>query len=143
MKHLDYSDKTKGLTGLKGLIVLTFSVFLSFSTLLTSCSKYDEVDFAGIIIDTRKCTLFDIRPNVGYLVQLSSPTDYGVTYTSQYGITYDNVVILYDPDCLLYLYDTIKGAFYLDSKYARANCSIHWDVLDDIPMGVFTVVSVD
>ena len=118
-------------------------VFLVLSCLLTSCAKHDEVDFKGEIIDTRECELSITRPNVGYLVQLSSPTDYGVTYTSQYGITYDNVVILYDPDCLIYLHDIIKGSFYLDSKYARANCSIHWDDLDDIPMGVFTTVSVD
>ncbi len=121
----------------------TLLLLSSYLLLLTSCSKHDEVDFKGEIIDTRECELSITRPNVGYLVQLSSPTDYGVTYTSQYGITYDNVVILYDPDCLLYLHDQIKGAFYLDSKYARVNCSVHWDDLDDIPMGVFTTVSVD
>ena len=119
MKHLDYSDKTKGLTGLKGLIVLTFSVFLSFSPLLTSCGKYDEVDFAGIIIDTRECTLSYTRPDLGYLVELENPT------------------------CLLYLHDRIKGAFYLDNDYPHAHCSIHWNDIDDIPVGVFTAVSVD
>lgn len=143
MKRLGYFDKTKGLTGLKGLIVLTFSVFLSFSPLLTSCGKYDEVDFAGIIIDTRECTLSYTRPDLGYLVELENPTAYGADYTTPDGTLHHNVVILYDPDCLLYLHDRIKGAFYLDNDYPHAHCSIHWNDIDDIPVGVFTAVSVD
>lgn len=118
-------------------------VFFSLLLLLAACSKHDEVDFKGTIIDTRECTLSYVRPDLGYLIQLSSPAQYGSSYTSQNGETYDNVIILYDPDCLLYLNDKIEGSFYLDDEYSRANCSIHWNDLDDIPMGVFTSVSVD
>ncbi len=118
-------------------------VFFSLLLLLAACSKHDEVDFKGTIIDTRECTLSYVRPDLGYLIQLSSPVQYGSSYTTQNGETYDNVIILYDPDCLLYLNDKIEGSFYLDDEYSRANCSIHWNDLDDIPMGVFTSVSVD
>ena len=118
-------------------------VFFSLLLLLAACAKHDEVDFKGTVIDTRECTLSYVRPDLGYLVELDSPKEYGSDYTLQNGTTCHNVVILYDPDCLLYLGDRIEGAFYLDSEYPRANCSVHWNDIDDIPVGVFTAVSVD
>ena len=135
MKHFACFNVSKGLTSLK--------LFIAMALLATSCSKHDEIDFKGTIIDTRECTLSYVRPDLGYLVQLSSPENYGTTYTSQYGETYNNVVILYDPDCLLYLHDQIKGAFYRDDEYPRSKCSLHWNDLDNIPVGVFTAVTVD
>lgn len=121
-----------------------FKIITALTLLLaTSCVKHDEVDFKGTVIDTRECTLSYLKPDLGYLIQLDSPLEYGATYTSQYGTTYDNVVILYDPDCLLYLNDRLSGSFYLDEEYPRANCSMHWNDLDNIPVGVFTAVSVD
>ena len=119
-------------------------LFFSLSFLVcVACSKHDEIDFKGTIIDTRECTLSLMRPDLGYLVELETPADYGSDYTLSNGTTYHNVVILYDPDCLLYLGDRIKGAFYLDDEYSRANCSVHWNDIDNIPIGVFTTVSVD
>lgn len=118
-------------------------VFFSLLLLLAACAKHDEVEFEGTVIDTRECNLSYARPDLGYLVELDSPKEYGSDYTLNDGTTYHNVVILYDPDCLLYLGDRIEGAFYLDSDYQRANCSVHWNDIDDIPVGVFTTVSVD
>ncbi len=117
--------------------------FFSLLLLLAACTKHDEVDFKGTIIDTRECTLSYTRLDLGYLVELSTPENYGSDYTLKDGTTYHNVVILYDPDCLLYLHDDIKGSFYLDDEYPRAHCSVHWNDIDNIPIGVFTSVSVD
>ena len=117
--------------------------FFSLLLLLAACTKHDEVDFKGTIIDTRECTLSYTLPDVGYLVELSTPENYGSDYTLKDGTTYHNVVILYDPDCLLYLHDDIKGSFYLDDEYPRAHCSVHWNDIDNIRIGVFTSVSVD
>ena len=118
-------------------------VFFSLLLLLAACAKHDEVDFHGTIVDTRECTASYLKPDLGYIVELTSPTDYGADYTTTDGTTYHNAVILYDPDCLLYLGDRLSGSFYLDDEYSRANCSIHWNDLDKLPMGVFTAVSVD
>lgn len=123
--------------------VMSLLLLSSYLLLLTSCAKRDEIDFKGEIIDTRECTLSYSRPDLGYLVELDTPLECGSDYTLQNGTTYHNVVILYDPDCILYLHDKIEGSFYLDDQYARANCSIHWNDIDNIPVGVFTSVSVD
>lgn len=111
--------------------------------LLAACSKHEEIDFSGTIIDTRECTLSYLKPDLGYIVELSTPTNYGADYTLLDGTAYHNAVILYDPDQLLYLGDHLRGTFYLDDEYSRANCSVHWNDIDDLPMGVFTAVSVD
>jgi hypothetical protein len=120
--------------------------FVFFSTLLLTlvgCTKVDEIDFRGTVIDTRECTASYVKPDLGYLVQLATPDSIGGTYITSDGVSHPNVVILYAPDRLLYRNDKIRGTFYLDDQYSRANCSIHWTDIDHIPIGVFTSVSVD
>lgn len=120
--------------------------FVFFSTLLLTlvgCTKVDEIDFRGTVIDTRECTASYVKPDLGYLVQLATPDSIGSTYITSDGVSHPNVVILYAPDRLLYRNDKIRGTFYLDDQYSRANCSIHWTDIDHIPIGVFTSVSVD
>jgi len=110
---------------------------------LISCSKTDEIDFRGTVVDVRECTASYVKPDYGYLVALTTPDSLGGVYTTDKGVTYHNVVILYAPDRLIYCDDPIRGTFYLDDQYSRANCSIHWNDIDNIPVGVFTSVSVD
>ncbi|MBQ3787584.1 MAG: hypothetical protein II849_02115 [Bacteroidales bacterium] len=110
---------------------------------LTSCNKVDEIDFRGTVIDTRECTASYVKPDLGYLVALTTPDSLGGDYTTQDGITHHNVVILYAPDRLVYRNDKIRGTFYFDDQYSLANCSIHWNDIDNIPIGVFTSISVD
>lgn len=110
---------------------------------LISCSKTDEIDFRGTVVDVRKCTASYVKPDLGYLVALTTPDSLGGVYTTDKGVTYHNVVILYAPDRLIKCNDPIRGTFYLDDQYSRANCSIHWNDIDNIPVGVFTSVSVD
>lgn len=119
------------------LPVLSISILL-----LTACSKHDEIDFSGVIIDTRECTASYLQPNLGFLVELSKPDDAGDDYTTQDGVVHHNVVILYDPDRVLYVNDHISGTFYFDDEYSDANCSIHWTDFD-VPIGVFVDVTVD
>jgi len=110
---------------------------------LTSCNKVDEIDFRGTVVDTRECTASYVKPDLGYLVALTTPDSLGGDYTTQDGITHHNVVILYAPDRLVYRNDKIRGTFYFDDQYSLANCSIHWNDIDNIPIGVFTSISVD
>lgn len=120
-----------------------FAFFSTLLLLLASCNKVDEIDFRGTVIDTRECTASYVKPDLGYLVALTTPDSLGGDYTTQDGITHHNVVILYAPDRLVYRNDKIRGTFYLDDQYSLANCSIHWNDIDNIPIGVFTSISVD
>lgn len=126
MKHLGYS---------KFIIVAVLLLF-------ASCKKHDEIAFKGTIIDTRTCnSSFDSHQEAGFVINLTTPDSIGKPYTHN-GVTYLNSVILYDPGCRLYKNDKVSGTFYLDDKYSRANCSIHWSDFD-IPEGVFVDVSVE
>jgi hypothetical protein len=129
MKHSDYF-KVLGL----GL--------LAWSLLLASCSKKDEIAFRGTVVDAKICTQSMAQPSFGYLVNLDSPDSIGHSYTTPTGVTFPNVVILYEPDRLIYKDDKIKGSFYFDDKYPRANCTVQWHDIDDIPIGVFTSLTV-
>lgn len=120
-----------------------FAFFSTLLLLLASCNKVDEIDFRGTVIDTRECTASYVKPDLGYLVALTTPDSLGGDYTTQDGITHHNVVILYAPDRLVYRNDKIRGTFYFDDQYSLANCSIHWNDIDNIPIGVFTSISVD
>lgn len=120
-----------------------FAFFSTLLLLLASCNKADEIDFRGTVIDTRECTASYVKPDLGYLVALTTPDSLGGDYTTQDGITHRNVVILYAPDRLVYRNDKIRGTFYFDDQYSLANCSIHWNDIDNIPIGVFTSISVD
>ncbi|MBR1549999.1 MAG: hypothetical protein IJ634_05115 [Bacteroidales bacterium] len=128
---------------MKHSVCFKFLIFSFLFFIFLACNKVDEIDFRGTVVDTRECTASYVKPDLGYLVQLSSPDSIGGDYTTNDGIVHHNVVILYAPDRLIYLNDQLRGTFYLDDEYSRANCSIHWTDIDNIPIGVFTSVSVD
>ncbi|MBR1851487.1 MAG: hypothetical protein IJ789_09010 [Bacteroidales bacterium] len=113
-------------------------IFLAIAVVLAaaSCTKHDEIDFAGTIIGYNPCTGLD---NVGYLVELNTPTEVGSTieYNNQ---TYNNVIILYDPAVRIYVHDKVSGTFYYSNNYAKANCN--YTKLYDIPEGVFWKIKV-
>lgn len=109
---------------------------------LSSCTKVDEIDFRGTVIDARECTASYVKPDLGYLVQIASPDSIGGDYTTDDGIIHHNVVILYAPDRPLYRKDSIRGTFYFDDQYSQVNCSRHWFDIDNIPIGVFTSLSI-
>ena len=146
MKHLDFSKLKIKKSKLKFChrtvcvsLILGSSFFIL--NLFSSCTKHDEIVFKGVIIDTRECTVSYLKPDLGYVVKLDSPDSIGKPYTLN-GTTYQNAVILYDPNCRLYKNDKISGTFYLDDKYSRANCTIHWTDFQ-LPEGVFLDVSVE
>ena len=110
--------------------------------LLASCVKHDEIPFSGTIVDVRECNAsFGTVQDAGFVISLTSPDSIGQPYTHN-GVTYPNAVILYDPGCRLYKDDKLSGSFYLDDKYSRANCSIHWNDLH-LPEGVFLDIVVE
>lgn len=108
---------------------------------LASCQKHPEIEFAGTVIDIRYCTASYFDNNVGYIVQLEYPDSIGGTISTDEG-TATGLIVLYEPDRVVHVDNHIHGTFYLDDKYSRANCSLHYSDLD-LPEGVFTKVSVD
>lgn len=110
--------------------------------LAVSCVEREEISFEGMVVGTRGCSGIIMDDNMGIIVKLFSPDSIGGTLTSTDGETMTNVVVLYEPPRLIYIRDTIRGTFYLDDKYSRANCSLVWDEMD-LPEGVFLRVTVD
>lgn len=110
--------------------------------LAVSCVEREEISFEGMVVGTRGCSGIIMDDNMGFIVKLFSPDSIGGTLTSTDGETMTNVVVLYEPPRLIYIRDTIRGTFYLDDKYSRANCSLVWDEMD-LPEGVFLRVTVD
>ena len=108
---------------------------------MTACQKHPEIDFAGKVIDIRQCTGSYLDNNVGYVVQLEYPDSIGGTISTEAG-TATGLIVLYEPDRVIRVDDRIHGSFYLDDKYSRANCSLHYTDYE-LPEGVFTRVNVD
>lgn len=106
-----------------------------------SCQKHPEIDFAGTVINIRQCTGSFLDNNVGYIVQLDYPDSIGGTISNEEG-TASGLIVLYEPNRVIHVNEHIHGSFYLDDKYSRANCSVHYSDFD-LPEGVFTKVSVD
>ena len=106
-----------------------------------ACQKHPEIDFAGTVIDIRPCTGSYLDNNVGYIVKLDYPDSIGGTITNDEG-TATGLIVLYEPGRVIHLDNHIHGSFYLDDKYSKANCSLHYSELE-LPEGVFTRVSVD
>ena len=111
------------------------------SLLFFSCKDYDEISFSGTIIDTRECNINYLRPDLGYVIKLDSPDSIGGNYTLN-GTVYNNCIVLYEPDRTLYRNDHLTGSFYLDDKYSRASCSIHWSDYS-LPEGIFLDITFD
>ncbi|MBQ8703930.1 MAG: hypothetical protein IJ524_06105 [Bacteroidales bacterium] len=110
--------------------------------LATSCVNHEEISFEGVVVGTRGCSGILMDDNMGFIVKLFSPDSIGGTMTSTEGETMTNIIVLYEPPRLLYVRDTIRGTFYLDDKYSRANCSLVWDEMN-VPEGVFLKVTVE
>lgn len=108
----------------------------------TSCVEHEEIAFEGVVVGTRGCSGILMDDNMGFIVKLFSPDSIGGNMTSTEGETMTNVIVLYEPPRLLYVRDTIRGTFYLDDKYSRANCSLVWDEMN-VPEGVFLKVVVE
>lgn len=138
MKRSDCFKVIKDFKVSRGCKVIRALLGVSVIILLASCTKKDEYDFSGTIVDARECNLMQLP---GYIVALEKPTDIGKEY-SLGSTQYPHAIILFDPGCQLKKGDHISGSFYLDDKYSRANCQIHDRDLD-LPEGVFTSVSVD
>ena len=110
--------------------------------MLAGCSKYDEVEFAGVVVNVQVCSLDMARPSAGYLVQLTTPDSAGLDLTFE-GMQYDNAMLLFGPDRVLKVDDRIHGTFYFDKDASRQHCQFNF--LNDlgIPQGVFLEVAVD
>lgn len=111
--------------------------------LVVGCSKHEEIPFEGTVVYVQQCSYDLLHPAAGYLVQLDTPDSLGVVF-SHNGKTYGNVVLLFDPDRLIYAGDHLRGSFYLDEDAARLNCTMNtFNDLDELPQGVFLELTVD
>lgn len=119
-------------------------VFFSLlaATLLTGCVRHEEIEFAGTVTGIRQCTSASyLDQSVGYIVKLDYPDSIGGTITTDEG-TSSNLIVLYEPNIHIQNTNHIHGTFYLDDKYSKANCSLHYTDFD-LPEGVFLEVHVD
>jgi len=122
----------------KHLLILAAAVM---SLMATSCVEHEEIAFAGTVMDVLSCNGSFFDENPGYIVKLDYPDSIGGTLTNESG-TSSNLIVLYEPTCRIMVRDHIHGTFYVDDKYSRVNCSLHWDNID-LPEGVFMKVVVD
>lgn len=119
---------------------IPYLLILAATLLTAGCSKHDEIDFDGVVVDARQCySSSAFGNNYAYFVQMASPSDAGASYTTlNTNEHYDNVVMLFEPDRRIYKGDHLTGTFYYDKGYCRANCGSWSDV--DVPEGVFASI---
>lgn len=110
--------------------------------LATACTKHEEYEFAGRVLWVRDCTASYLDANAGYVVQLDYPEGIGADITNEQGDVLKNLIVLYEPTSRVYVDDKIHGKFYLDDKYSRSNCHLHYSDYE-LPEGVFTKTVVD
>ncbi|MBP3763655.1 MAG: hypothetical protein J6I49_07250 [Bacteroidales bacterium] len=115
---------------------------LLLATLLAACVKHDEIDFRGQVVFVQQCSLTVSPSAAGYAVQLQSPEAIGVSF-DYLGEHYDNMVLLFDPGCILKVGDNIRGTFYLDDKASRQYCDINSFNNLDIPQGIMLETDVE
>lgn len=108
----------------------------------TGCAKHEEIDFRGTVVNIEYCASQDITSNAGFYTALEMPEGMGGELTVG-TTTYHNVVILFEPGRRIQNGNNISGKFYLDDKYARTNCTLHYEGDDELPQGVFTEVRIE
>lgn len=108
---------------------------------LTACVDHEEIPFSGTVIGIRECNSIVMEQNPGYMVKLEYPDSTGGTLNTNGGAI-ENVIVLYEPGERVMVNDHVHGTFYLDDKYSKANCSLHWPDLV-LPEGVFWELIVD
>lgn len=110
--------------------------------LLVGCQKHTEIEFAGTVTGIRQCTSASyLDQNVGYIVQLEYPDSIGATIETSEGVA-SGIIVLYEPNRIIRVNNHIHGTFYLDDKYSRSNCSLHYTDYE-LPEGVFLELHVD
>ena len=114
-------------------------LFIPFCLLLASCVDHNDFSFSGTVVDYEMCNgIYD----VGYAICLTSPTDIGGSYTTQYDEVYDNVVVVYGSDRILQEGAHVSGRIYLDHNYSKTSCNYHY-YDRDVPEAVFTKLKTD
>ena len=110
--------------------------------LMVSCVKHEEYEFAGRVLWIRDCSGSYLDASAGYVVQLEYPENMGTDILNSDGDTLRNLIVLYEPTRRVYMDDHIHGKFYIDDKYSKANCSLHYTDYT-LREGVFTKTVVD
>lgn len=118
-----------------------FSLMMA-ALLLSGCKKYEELEFSGKVLWVRNCTASYLDYNAGFVVQLDYPEGVGADITDDAGQKMENIIVLYEPTCRIYVDDKIHGTFYVDDTYSRGNCELHYNDYE-LPEGVFTKTVVD
>lgn len=129
MKHCDFFK-------VKGLVVALLAL------LAVACTKHEEYEFSGKVLWVRDCTASYLDANAGYVVHLEYPDGVGADIVNEDGDSLKNLIVLYEPTSRVYVADKLHGTFYLDSKYSRSNCHLHYSDYE-LPEGVFTKTVVD
>ena len=103
-------------------VALIFSV-----AVFSSCKKdYDEVKFSGRVVGALICN----TKTMGYIIEISSPSDYGDAVVFD-GRDLHNAVVAYESPKQLRDSALVSGVCYKTKDYGKINCPIIYK--DDIP----------
>ncbi len=97
---------------------------LLLAALAVSCDNYEDFEFSGQVVYYEECTQ---APNLGYIIVLDSPDSVGGPYVVDGVTLFNNAVVVYGADRLLAEGDRVKGRIYLDPKYSKTECWIHYN----------------
>lgn len=107
--------------------------------LLAGCKHHDDFAFSGTVVDVEPCTS---ASDCGYAIQLDAPDSIGSNYHTTTDKLYDNVVVAYGNDRIIYIGSKISGRMYLDEGYSSAYCYYDYrDSRDSVPEAVFTKIT--
>ncbi len=120
----------------------TFPLIAALLLLAAGCNNYDDFEFSGTVIDAETCTNLQ---NLGYVVELDSPSDMGGDYLAADTMVHHHVAIIYGSDRMLRVGDRIEGKIYIDNNYSKSTCTYHYEsrrVNNDVPEACFTKLRV-
>ena len=101
-------------------------VLLSITFVVTSCKKkVDDFEFSGTAVGGGYfCTQDGSFPRFSYPIVLTKPDGVGVDFTFN-GVTYHNVVRLYNTNMAIKDGEKVSGRMYMDDEYDQAYCTLH------------------
>lgn len=109
--------------------------------LLAGCKHNDDFAFSGTVVDVEYCTS---SSDCGYAIQMDAPDTLGGTYHTADGKEYNNVVVAFGNDRIIYMDSKISGRMYIDNGYSKAYCYYHYrDTRGNVPEAIFTEIQVE
>lgn len=107
-------------------IIKSTLIVLLLALCTTACKKkVDDFEFSGKAVGGGYyCAQDGLFDEFSYPIVLTEPEGVGTDFTFN-GVTYHNVVRLFNTDYFLKDGMTVKGRMYLDDEYDQSYCTLH------------------